>query len=213
MCFVLSHKFDHITYHLSREHDCLPGDRGLRGPPGDKPHIPAQIIVDMKGAKGDHGNEGTKGFIGPRGVQPQSDISHSFFLTSSVLLRFTSSHSYFPAGSKGLPGVPGSEGYHGLPGDPNNEKGVQGDPGPQGLPGLKGMPGLTGNKGISGFGGMPGKTVSKAILVICNDELPENYYPTLQFPSALYGCCSILCRYFPHIDFTFKKAFSTNLPV
>ena len=197
LCFVLSQKIDHITHHLSCEHDCLPGDRGLRGPPGDKPHIPAQIIVDMKGAKGDLGYPGTKGFTGPRGVQSQSDISHSFFLTSFILLHFTSSHSSFPKGSKGLPGVPGSGGYHGLPGDPSNVKGVQGDPGPQGLPGLKGMPGLTGNKGISGFDGMTGKTVSIAILDIWNDELPANYEPTLQVPPALYGCCSIFMSVFP----------------
>lgn len=57
-------KFTHI-------HMCiLPGDRGLRGPPGDKPKFSPQIIVDMKGTKGEQGPYGTQGFTGPRGQQP-----------------------------------------------------------------------------------------------------------------------------------------------
>lgn len=39
------------------------------GPCGKKPHIPAQIIVDMKGNKGEPGPQGYEGFTGPRGVQ------------------------------------------------------------------------------------------------------------------------------------------------
>lgn len=55
-------------------HFFLPGDRGLRGPPGDKPKIPAQVMVDMKGTKGDLGNPGDRGFTGPRGLQLQPNI-------------------------------------------------------------------------------------------------------------------------------------------
>lgn len=56
------------------------------GPPGEKPHIPLYMLVDMKGLKGERGNFGNQGFTGPRGVHLQSDISHhSFLLTSSVL--------------------------------------------------------------------------------------------------------------------------------
>ena len=46
---------------------CLLGDRGLMGPPGDKPHIPRQIIADMKGTKGEDGHLGDPGFTGARG--------------------------------------------------------------------------------------------------------------------------------------------------
>jgi len=38
------------------------------GKPGEKPEIPAKLIVDMKGVKGDPGHEGNRGFVGPRGV-------------------------------------------------------------------------------------------------------------------------------------------------
>lgn len=44
------------------------GDRGVKGPPGEKPQIPLHIIVDMKGVKGEHGPLGDPGFPGPRGL-------------------------------------------------------------------------------------------------------------------------------------------------
>lgn len=47
------------------------------GPPGKKPHIPAQLIVDMKGTKGEPGLRGYEGFTGPRGVQ--SFVTMSFW--------------------------------------------------------------------------------------------------------------------------------------
>lgn len=48
------------------------------GPPGKKPHIPAQMIVDMKGTKGEPGPRGYEGFTGPRGVQSFS-VTMSFW--------------------------------------------------------------------------------------------------------------------------------------
>ena len=44
------------------------GARGLDGPPGEKPHIPQKMIVDMKGSKGEQGYVGKHGFTGPRGL-------------------------------------------------------------------------------------------------------------------------------------------------
>lgn len=60
------------------------GERGLVGPPGEKPiiHISPQEKEVMKGAKGDHGNMGDPGFTGPRG-----DYSHIYFL-----LKYTKSN-------------------------------------------------------------------------------------------------------------------------
>lgn len=56
---------------FTHNHMCiLPGDRGLRGPPGEKPKVSPQIIDDMKGAKGEQGPYGTHGFTGQRGQQP-----------------------------------------------------------------------------------------------------------------------------------------------
>lgn len=48
---------------------CSEGERGLAGPPGEKPiiHIPPSMKEVMKGAKGDHGKMGDPGFTGPRG--------------------------------------------------------------------------------------------------------------------------------------------------
>lgn len=92
----LKHKLYHITYHLSHNHACLlQGDRGLRGPPGDKPQIQAKMIADMKGAKGEYGPQGNNGFPGPRGVQPLSDISHfPSYLLCPLTLHFLTSCSF-----------------------------------------------------------------------------------------------------------------------
>lgn len=46
---------------------CVSGERGLVGPPGEKPTIPIVMKLEMKGVKGDPGEEGLKGFVGPRG--------------------------------------------------------------------------------------------------------------------------------------------------
>lgn len=45
------------------------GDRGLTGPPGEKPivQITPHMKETMKGAKGDTGKMGEPGFTGPRG--------------------------------------------------------------------------------------------------------------------------------------------------
>lgn len=74
------------------DHNCLLGDRGLTGPPGEKPKVPPQMLVEMKGLKGEGGPVGNQGFIGARGVKLKSKFISSFCLSSSALSPLTLAH-------------------------------------------------------------------------------------------------------------------------
>jgi len=116
------------------------GDTGAQGPQGLKGDTGATGAQGPQGLKGDTGATGATGATGPQGIQgPQGDTGAT--------------------GPQGLKGDTGATGATGAKGD----TGATGPQGPQGIQGLKGDKGDTGATGPQGSAGTDASVTSSSI--------------------------------------------------
>ncbi len=137
------------------------GEQGIQGPQGEQGERGPQGIQGPPGIQGPRGEQGIQGEPGLQGEQGIQG----------------------PVGPQGIQGVKGDTGPQGPKGDqgevgpmgPPGERGPQGEQGergPQGLPGDMGYPGLPGPEGPQGPQGIPGPLeIPSAYFMTANDEL------------------------------------------
>ncbi len=137
------------------------GEQGIQGPRGEQGERGPQGIQGPPGVQGPRGEQGIQGETGLQGEQGIQG----------------------PMGPQGLQGIKGERGPQGPKGDtgevgpmgPPGErgpKGEQGERGPQGLPGDMGYPGLPGPQGPQGPTGPTGPLeIPSAYFMTANDDL------------------------------------------
>ncbi len=125
----MNENFSNLDSKISRIPQGLKGDTGEPG---------AQGILGPKGNKGEIGSQGTQGIAGSKG--DKGDTGHQ-----------GSQGVAGDQGPQGIKGDTGIRGYQGVQGD-------KGDTGPQGIAGAKGNKGDAGEQGVQGIPGTAGST-------------------------------------------------------